>query len=104
MKTPEKKHYDYDKEIDFLCEECLSLAKDIIEMDEDIEGLTDWTEDFTGHYNNALENINHNFEVLDNRTKNLTDEISNLDYHRICLWVIVGANALITFLMLIDVL
>lgn len=95
MKTPEKKHYDYDKEIDFLCEECLSLAKDIIEMDEDIEGLTDWSNEVSEHLNKSLENIEYNFEVLDKRTKG-AKENSDVWYLSWWIFALIVWNILLT--------
>ena len=41
-------HYDYDKEIDFLSEECFCLAKDVIELNEDIDTLKKTFDDLKG--------------------------------------------------------
>lgn len=111
MILPEENHYDYDKEIDFLSEECLSLAKDIIDLNEDIDGLTEWTNDFVNHYNDALESVDHNFEILDNRTKetitkhnNIVNEVLDLGFHKACLWCVLIANLILTLLLVFHVL
>lgn len=66
-------------EEDLIQEQIEWLAQDIIDIDADVSGLTQWTQDFVEHYNNSLENIDSNFNVLDERTKSLKDEIQRTD-------------------------
>lgn len=87
------------------CVDTVKIVREVYdELGEKIDNNEKELDNLIEHYNNTLENDNHNFSIVENKINNLVDEVSNLDYHRICLWVIVVANVLVTFLMLIDVL
>lgn len=99
------------KETDYLQEQISCLAEDIIDLNEDTDGLTEWTNDFVNHYNDALESVDNNFEILDNRTKetvtkhnNIVNEVSDLGFHKVCLWCVLIANLILTLLLVFHVL
>ena len=87
------------------CVDTVKIVRDVYdELGEKINDNDDKLDNLIQHYNTVIENDNHNFNMIDNAVNSLIDKVSDLGYHKICLWALVLTNILVTFLMLIDVL
>lgn len=84
-------------EEDLIQEQIEWLAKDIIDLDKDVEGLADRTNDFIEHYNNALDDINGNFAVLDRRTQALRNDVDAWDNWTMWVFGLLIWNAILTW-------
>lgn len=59
-------------DIDLIRDDIDGLAKDIINLDADVEWLSRWTKSFCEeNFNPLLRDVDHNFEVLERRINKL---------------------------------
>lgn len=59
-------------DVEFLEDSVEGLAADVVQLDEDVEWLSEWTKNFCENfYNPLLWTIDHNFEVLERRINKL---------------------------------
>lgn len=73
------------KNADYLQEEILWLAEDVMVLDEEREDFIDWTNTCVDNYNAALDDIDTNFSTLSDNIKKVDDAWINL-FRFLCIW------------------
>lgn len=80
-------------DLDYLHEEILWLAEDIIDLDEEKEGFIDWANTCVDNYNDALDDIDINFQTL-------SKEIHEVDSGwQFLFWLLFTRNIILTALV-----